>query len=91
MRPQTVFQLFVHALDRIRDLRRFESEMPQDIINGFFGNNVLIFQSTRALFSQHDRGHADHGLFKHFLIAQLALANLFVKPTQLPHLLNRWK
>ena len=91
MRAQTVFQLFVQVPDLVGDLGDLAVIVFEYLVDGRFGDDAFIVQHAGALFAQHRRGHAEERVFEYFLIRELALADLFVKPTHFPHLLSRWR
>ena len=84
MGPQAVFQLLVQIADALGDLDAFAAIIFQDLIYGFPGGDPLVIQVIRPALPQHDGGHPKNGVFQYFLIRQLSLPDLFVKPTHSP-------
>ena len=84
MGAQTVFQLFVQIRDALGDLDAFEAVIFQYFVYGFPGGDPFVVKVIRPALSQHHGGHMKHGVFQYFLIRQLSLTDLFVKPTHNP-------
>ena len=83
MRTQAELELLVEGEDALGHLDRLIVIVFQDLVDGLFDGDALVVQHARALFAQHDGGHAEHGVLQDLLVRQLSLPDLFIKPTHL--------
>ena len=81
MGTQAEFQFIVQLANAVRHFDRLIVIVFQDFVDGRLGGDAVVVQDARPLFSQDNRGHAKHGVFKDLLIRQLSLSDLFIKPT----------